>query len=236
MLAATEDGGLFRSRRTGQLVCLPYSSLRSADTRQLAILNLGFHRHIAKKYFIDDLEIDEGTTVIDCGAFVGGFSLGVVERNPKLIIAIEPSPKNYACLSINKALHKRENIEIVQKALGKVSGIGDLNLSASGCDDSLLSPDEGDLKQSVSIIITTLESLVSDYSIDQGNLVLKVEAEGFEPEILAGLHEVRPKLIVIDVSPERDNKDVKDEVCDILIAKGYELKKESRQCQLYQLL
>jgi hypothetical protein len=66
--------------------------------------------------------------------------------------------------------------------------------------------------------------MMEDLGIDSID-VLKIEAEGFEPEVLAGatgcLHLC--KTVVVDVGPERNGRDTAAACVDLLYANGFYL-------------
>lgn len=200
---------------------LPYQNLEESDYRQLYILRNGFHDHLLKKYTAADFQIQNTDTVIDCGAFVGGFSVAARLSGAKRVISIEPSSKNFRCLKLNLSMHTQPNPEALNMGLGAKPTTAKLNLSSSGCDDSILDPDEGALHTSEDIQIETVENLVKNLEINPADLFLKVEAEGYEPEIIDGLGDVRPRLIVVDVTPERDGESPRNLIQSKLERLGY---------------
>ncbi len=51
--------------------------------------------------FPEGFEINPGDVVLDCGAHVGVFAARALSRGARLVVAIEPSPKNLVCLRRN---------------------------------------------------------------------------------------------------------------------------------------
>lgn len=209
---------------------LPYASVRGSDVRQLSILARGFHKHLLEKYTEGEVRIRASDTVIDCGAFVGGFTVAAAQSGAEKILSIEPSTRNYRCLRLNLCYYNAVNAVPLNIALGDKSGAAQLNLSRSGCDDSILEPDEGGLGTTELVKMETLKNLITQYQIDPACLYLKVEAEGFEPEILKGLDDLRPRVIVVDVTPERDGESPRDEIERILQGFGYTSLMHTRRC------
>mgnify|MGYP001585695765 CR=1 FL=1 len=204
----------------------PYIGWLNFDYRQLHNLHYGYSSCLLKKYTNEKAKalIKPSDTVIDCGAFVGGFSVAAMQCNAERLISIEPSSKNYECLKLNIEAKKSKDVEIItlKMGLGQAKGSSKLNLSKSGCDDSFLTPDEGDLHTTEDVEIETIQNLIAEYSIDPKHLFLKVEAEGFEPEIIEGIGSVKPRVIAVDVTPERDNESPRELISGILKTKGYE--------------
>ena len=57
---------------------------------------------------------------------------------------------------------------------------------------------------------------------------VKIEAEGFEPEIVRGLGDLKPRVITIDATPERNGQSPRDEIKQILGSKGYKFRDTQR--------
>lgn len=191
------------------------------DTRQIGILANGFSEHLRNKYTSPGFEVMPGDTVIDCGAFVGGFTIAASPLCTK-VISIEPSSKNRACLERNVSLYGLQNVEILPVAVGEKPGMANLNLSNSGCDDSLLEPDEGATGTSEEVRVLPLAQLIEDARLSDDNTFLKIEAEGFEVEAVLGLGSRRPRTITVDITPERNGESPLDEISSILKGYGYE--------------
>lgn len=201
--------------------CFPYRSIATTDMRQIHIMSNGFHKHLEKKYTEADFVIETTDTVIDCGAFVGGFSVAAHRLGARRVVSVEPSSRNLRCLKINLLMHRAERVEIIDAGLGEKCGTAKLNLSYSGCDDSLLEPDLGSMGESEEVNILSIDRLVEVLSVDPKHLFLKVEAEGYEVEIIRGLNDLRPRLIVVDITPERDGCSPRNEIEMILRSFGY---------------
>ncbi len=132
--------------------------------------------------------IEPGDTVLDVGAFIGthsrAFSSFVGETGR--VYSFEPQPDIFAILQDNAALAPNRNIIPKQMALGAAEGVGELvihdatNLGATAimACASLGTP-APDSKNSVAI--GTIDSL----GIDAIRFI-KVDAEGYEIEILMG--------------------------------------------------
>lgn len=70
-----------------------------------------------------------------------------------------------------------------------------------------------------------LADLVAERSIDVNSLALvKVEAEGYEPEVLRGLlPDVRPRFLSVNCDPERRGESPLDEVVSLMSSAGYRI-------------
>jgi FkbM family methyltransferase len=209
---------------------LPYSNKSSIDQRQLYMISQGLSDWLIAKYTSEKVNIKTTDTVIDCGAFVGGFTIAAAKSGAKKVFSVEPSSRNFNCLNRNIQFRGfSENINTLNIALGSKKDTLRLNLSISGCDDSLLEPDEGDLGTFEEVEVKTLKEIIKENKIDPEHLYLKVEAEGFEPEVILGLEEYKPRVIVVDITPERDGKSPSEEIKNHLSTKGYKFT-ETHRC------
>ena len=162
--------------------------------------------------------------VFDIGANVGEFSIAMAGRFPtSLIYAFEPDPIAYECLKFNvNAMKLNKNIKIVDQALSNKSGLSLFYISTSNADSSLIEP------ASYSKILN-LNCIRGDQFMQQENLrkisLLKMDAEGFEPEILEGFGNQLNHIdfFAIDVGPERAGVDTEIEVSKILKIKGAQI-------------
>jgi len=169
----------------------------------------------------EDCYVNSGDTVIDCGGFVGGFSVASVKMNASRVIYVEPTPITRHCAQLNFDIHDCENISIYPYALGEENGTATLNLSRSGADNSILEPDAGSTNEQITVDVITLDDIAVRENLNPNNTFVKIEAEGYEVEIVKGMKEFRPHSLVVDVSPERDGLSPRDEILGLLSDKGY---------------
>lgn len=84
-----------------------------------------FHKNeITKETFQDKIyerffEVEENDVVIDIGASVGPFSYSILEKKPKVILALEPSEKEFTTLVKNT---KGTNVIPILKGISKIDG------------------------------------------------------------------------------------------------------------------
>lgn len=170
---------------------------------KLAHLICGYVQLMLRKYQLPNfVEVELDDIVIDCGSFVGGFTMGVPSIS-RVVHSFEPEPKNFACLL--------GNTKQSENCVGHIRGLGDktetkkLNLSASAVEHSYLKPDANSLDLTIDTSVIRLDDFCKEQSLPKIDF-LKLEAEGFEVEVLAGLGSIKPRKIAIDVSPERDGE------------------------------
>ena len=156
-------------------------------------------RKIYLEYLLDRISLSTGDLVVDCGANVGELSLYLGIAHGCDLICVEPDDEEFACLQENV---KGLNAKVVGQALW--CSVGELEFykkNESG-DSSLF--EVHDYQSKIVVETTTLGQLLSSFG-DRRIRLLKLEAEGAEPEILAGAGETLSRIdyIAADVGPER---------------------------------
>lgn len=170
------------------------------------------------KYSDDDLYVEEGDIVIDIGANIGEFSVASA-KIAKTVISIEPDNSAYRCLVENTS--QFTNVTCREYAVTEHDGEFEFYISSGTSDSSLLKPTTGS-QHTTQILGRTLTSIMSEQVISKVDF-LKLEAEGYEPEILQGagsaLRSVRK--ISIDASPERYGESTHEKCIEILLEAGF---------------
>lgn len=176
------------------------------------------------RYGISDLIGSElPDTVIDVGANVGEVSFFANSLGISRIIAVEPDPIVRECLSFNL---NGTNIELDIRALGEKSGDVTFYSQARSADSSLFKP-SGNFRE-IMVQSITLDEFFFESQI-AGDVLFKMDAEGFEPEILrGGLQALRSiRWIAVDAGAERGNETTVSEVVKILEVSGFKSVKVS---------
>ena len=211
----------------------PYPNILRSEPRQLKIINKGYLKHMWEKYTCENFFVEPDDIVIDCGGFIGGFSLAASKiADAKKVVYIEPTRVTRKCASLNFLLYDvAEKVHVVPNGLGSKNETLLLNLSTSACDNSFLSPDAGDIGRSEAVSVITLASLLDELDVKSGkNVFMKLEAEGFEPEILRGFGSIRPEKLVIDITPERDGSSPTNLLFPLLDELDYKIVSRSTRC------
>ncbi len=136
--------------------------------------------------------------MIDCGANSGDLFLEMQSRIlSENYIAIEPSSNDFNILQLNV-----KNSTLLNIALGQNDGEVDFYLSTAGADSSIIEPKNWTEKSKITV--RRLDSLLVEMALKKVKL-LKIEAEGFEPEVLFGLTGALEyiEFIAVDGGPER---------------------------------
>jgi len=159
-----------------------------------------FLQRLVKQYFIDTIEFRNGDNVIDCGANIGEVGVWLKTLNKNITVhAVEPENAEADACDIN--IYSGQPLTI-RKALWKEEG--SLNFySKNSTGDSSLFEQEG-YDNVIVVETTTLENLFEIKKIEHVRL-LKLEAEGAEPEILMGGEKILSRIdyIAVDCGPER---------------------------------
>lgn len=151
--------------------------------------------------------VRQGMTVVDIGANIGYYSLiaaRLVGPTGK-VFAFEPSPRNVTFLKRNIAANGYRNITVIPKAVTDYSGITQFDIDPASSGTHRISPSKG---RSNSILAETIS--LDDYftghaARDTRVDFIKMDAEGAEPAILAGMRQLlerNPKVeLLTEFSP-----------------------------------
>ena len=168
---------------------------------------------LIKSYNIDFIEINKDDFVIDCGANIG--EVGIFLRNSNCkYLPIEPENMEAKCCNINNA---RWAMKVKEIALWKEKSRITFYSKPDSADSSLFEIKKYEKKQDVEA--DTLANVLKEFQFKAIKL-LKIEAEGAEPEILQGALPILDKVqfIAIDCGYERgvDQLSTFDECNEIL--------------------
>lgn len=165
---------------------------RAKDAVRITHIGDNPRRRVHDKYLRGPISVGPDDRVVDIGAMVGEFSRRLPTDD---VLAIDVDRRNIQCL--------RENIngEVLPAAIWCSSREKELTLGASTSESSLIGTDTGAESQTKTVDCYRLDDVINR-PID----LLKVEAEGAEPEVLQGAVGVQARQIVVDVSPERNGQ------------------------------
>lgn len=216
-LYATTDAGTGERRF--------FSSLRQALFYANGLEHRG--REMGESYAIGRVDFRDGDLVIDCGANYGDLLLyfnHLPSRPTVSYVGVEPGRDEFECLERN--LGARSNVRLLNVALGAVDGEQTFYYDPEPANSSLERPAE--FIDSYTVTVQTLDSLLtSDEYRDQRVRLLKLEAEGFEPEIVAGARETLSRIdyVAADLGFERgvDSESTAPAVVNTLLESGFQL-------------
>lgn len=175
---------------------------------------------LAREYHLDKIDIRNGT-LIDCGANIGELGIWAKQQNMDYY-AFEPEDLEANCCDQNNF---NGNSSTQRVALWNKNTKLKFYRKPDSADSSLFDPGEGTTE-------TEIDARRLDELIDTDKLkrpiVLKIEAEGAEPEVLEGCSKIAPHIdyITVDCGPERGKE--KDytfvDVNNILNSYGFKIK------------
>ena len=167
------------------------------------------------EYLLDTISFNKNDIVVDCGANVGELFYSFEYKNLQIeYIGFEPDRKVYECLVKNV-----KSNQLINKALGQQNLMTNLYIDSEGANTSLV-----DFGSNTNYEV---ESITLD-SLNLKNIKLfKIDAEGFEPEVLMGAVNTLNQIdyISVDYGNERgiDNHSTVVEVTNFLYNSGFEL-------------
>ncbi len=176
------------------------------------------------RYGVDQLtkrcQID---SVLDVGANIGEFTKACINRSVGTVYAFEPDEVPLACLKVNIT---SDTVKIYGFPLGEVNETRLFYSAPKNADSSLIKPRTKSKKKLIDIY--TLDSIPFSFG-ESNSVLLKMDAEGAEPEVLKGatLTLAKIKWVAIDVGPEREGKGTYREVQEILEQSGFKVWKYS---------
>lgn len=181
-----------------------------------------FLNSLISAYMIDRVKFSKGDWVIDCGANIGEISMALLSREPSLnVVAIEPENPEAQCADANIYGGYQRTL---RKVLWHEETVLRFYSSPQTADSSLFEPPAAYTVREVPA--TTLDVLVPSLGAERIRL-LKLEAEGAEPEILWGAEASLAQIdyIAADLGPERGMKQEQTAtpVINFLLARGFDL-------------
>jgi FkbM family methyltransferase len=137
-----------------------------------------------------------GDLVFDIGANVGQKTEVFLACGAR-VVAVEPNPLCRPILDYEFGSNK--DVTLVGKAVGAQEGELDLNIVGIATTASVLDDwkylgagyDGGGEARKVTVAVTTLDSLIAEFGVPD---FVKIDVEGFEPEVMKGLSRPVPLI------------------------------------------
>ena len=200
-------------------------------TRVISPKNFIFN-NIYDSYCLYDIDFEKNDLIVDCGANIGELNFAFWIKGLEInYIGIEPETETFNCLVKNKL---RESDIFYNFALSNKNGTEKLYLDSLGGNSSIVYFGKDSFE---SVETKKLDSIKFDKAIK----LLKLEAEGFEPEILEGGLKTLSKVeyVAVDFGSERGIAEENTTVAvnDILYSNDFKLitYSELRQVGLYKI-
>jgi len=157
-----------------------------------AIVDEIYYRRTYDRFF----GVEKDSTVVDVGAHIGIYTLKAAKKvgAKGRVIAVEPSDENYQLLVRNIIINRYKNVVPIKLALSDFKGKAKFYLKDGySTDHSLHEKIDRFERQKIvgvrEVAVTTLSKLLHKLHIESIEL-LKVDAEGAEPEVLRGSQEL----------------------------------------------
>ena len=172
--------------------------------------------NLAREYCVSELELVPGDQIVDVGAHSGEFGMWAGRFGVRYL-AIEPDPMAFEALRRNLPGANLENL-----AVGAEQGVSRFSLATSTGDSSLGSAGNSVIDVAVERLDTVVQRVFPLGRI----AVLKIEAEGFEPEVLQGAGETlgRTDIVTVDAGEEREGRSTAPECVNLLLHSGFQLR------------
>lgn len=209
------------------------SGIRSYFTspRQASYYGLGARARatqLASSYALPSITFRRGDWIIDCGANYGDLRLYLWSLPDGLelhYVGIEPGRDEFECLARNVV---SEGDLLLNCALGETNRTATFYYDPQFASSSLERPPS--FIDQYEVEIRTLDDIISQQPLEGSRIrLLKLEAEGTEPEVLMGARNslARIDYIAADLGFERgtDQQSTAPQVINFLLARHFELVK-----------
>lgn len=206
-------------------------------TEFLRLQNLGGERAIVED-LLSELQSDD--VVFDVGANVGTYACFISQEVPaSQTVVFEPHPANLDGLRSNLTLNDTDAV-IIEKALADSVGTAELEVASPDVGEGKHSLATGEASETIEIKLTTGDRLVENGSVPQPT-ILKVDVEGAEGRVFAGMHSVLSRsacrLCYVEVHPDRlkEYSDTESDIVTTLEDCGFDVAKLSYRGSEYFL-
>lgn len=174
--------------------------------------------NLASEYCVSDFTLSPQDIVVDVGAHSGEFGLWAT-RHTANYLGIDPDPQAFRALRKNLPLSKLENL-----AIGSKAGQAKLSLATSTGDSSFHLTGH---HPRVTVEVATLDWIIEKRFSSAPIALIKVEAEGHEPEVLSSGKSAlaRTSWVTLDAGEERGGVSTAPDCLNFLYSLGFTLEK-----------
>lgn len=186
---------------------------------------------VCRRYGLHDLRPrSEDEWVVDVGAYMGEWSLHMLIKGFN-VLAIEPDPDAAHCLTENLTRHGPPGNQwmLDTRVCHNYQGRVTYHLEPHSADSSIF-PSTRRPSKPVTLVAAALDDIVAERIGDKSIRALKMDAEGAEPEVLAGATGILSQCprISIDAGWERQGDSTIGECRRILHDAGFSLVENDR--------
>lgn len=216
---STEPRYFVEDRKSGRK---KYFNFRKQGIMQFSEGIYARGQRLGHAYLLDRVKFEEGDIVLDCGANTGDLMIFFENMGTDITYyAFEPGLIEYRCLELNISKGNLFNY-----ALGDKDTTMTFYYKPEFGDSSLVEMDNYETQYTVNV--KKLSTLIKELNLSKKPIKLvKIEAEGFEPEIIRGLDEKFENIqyISADLGPERgkEQESTIPEVLNYLLVRGFEI-------------
>jgi len=166
--------------------------------RDLSNLVEIFVNHVYDKY----CPINNGDLVIDCGAYVGEFTVQAARKvgGEGLVLAFEPNPLSFPLCKANIERNSLKNVRLFSNALGETDGRAHFQVDSVNLGASKVIPAK-DQGPTSGVSVMTLSQFIG-YFDHRTVKLLKIDVEGFAMKIASGATDLFARKLVQNVSAE----------------------------------
>ncbi len=134
------------------------------------------------QYEQSSVPIQDNWSVLDIGAGLGDFAIGVAYAHPHSIVyAYEPFPESYQLLQKNLQLNQIQNVKTSPCAIGGKAGTTQLQLMTPEAVQHSTASTSGNARGGITVQSITLDQVFTEQKIDHIDY-LKMDCEGAEYE------------------------------------------------------
>ncbi len=151
-------------------------------------------------YEAGEVRVRPGDIVLDCGANVGLFARKALARGARLVVAIEPAPRNLECLRRNLA-HEVEagRVIVYPKGVWDREDVLTLHIDPANTAAASFVTGSNGGQNVTHVPLTTIDRLVAELNLPRVDYI-KMDIEGAETRALHGAAETlkrwRPRLAI----------------------------------------
>lgn len=186
-------------------------------------------------YMLNLIKFSSNDIVFDIGANLGDMSLYFDRIQTNIsYFGFEPGEYEYYCLKKN--IQNKPSYKIFQLALGSQNGKKTFYYKPQNGDSSLFQMADYDDK--IEVKVKTLDTIIEELGIQDRNIkLLKLEAEGYEPEIITSCKKYIHKIeyISADLGFERgvNQETTSPAVINYLLQNNFEIIQQGRDRNVF---